>query len=664
MTLGLRRVQIGVTPQMVETFGEYIWQHSHNIQVRRGDAVRALDWAEIEAQRPGTGMSDAQIAGRIGLTREQVIYIRLVLERRKFNRRHFHRQSDLGGGRRFRAERFTPHEERFAFSGDAIALREALDFDPRAAERYIHGGQWNADTVTGWLEKWAAETPDRTAIQGPSGALSYAETRDKARRLAGALLDLGLAKGDVVAIQLPNVPEFLLAYFAVTMIGGVLGTLHMPYRQGEMAPLLRHARARAVICGGASETYDAPAEMVRLKDVVETLEHVIVAGGTAPEGTHSLADFIDNGTARGIEVPAVASDPAILCFTSGTSAAPKAVIHTYHTMLSNNRECAALYGIGPNDVFLSGPPFTHAFGICIINFALLAGGTNLLMPLFTPPALAETIERGRPTVLFVAPAHIAACLEAGAFDGIDLSPVRSVTISGSPCPLELAREFDARLPNGVVGQMWGMTEMFMGLVTPFDDAPERRHGTLGKATPAVENRITGPDGAIVEPGQEGEIEIRGCSVFSGYFGNDQANRLAFTGDGWFRTGDLGIADSDGYVRLTGRVKDIINRGGIKINPADLETLLDGHPAVLQSAIAPMPDPVLGEKACLFVTLTPGASLTLEEACDYLAANDVAKMKWPERLEVIPEMPMTPTRKIIKGDLARRVADPPPAGIRP
>ena len=160
---------------------------------------------------------------------------------------------------------------------------------------------------------------------------------------------------------------------------------------------------------------------------------------------------------------------------------------------------------------------------------------------------------------------------------------------------------------------------------------------------------TGEPAAI---GEDGEIEIRGASVVPGYFANDAANREAYSGLGWFRTGDLAAADAEGNIRITGRVKDVINRGGIKINPTDLENLITAHDAVVQAAIVAMPDEVLGEKACLFVELAPGASLGFDEMTDYLAANGVAKMRWPERLEHVAEMPMTPTRKIIKDELAK------------
>ena len=167
-------------------------------------------------------------------------------------------------------------------------------------------------------------------------------------------------------------------------------------------------------------------------------------------------------------------------------------------------------------------------------------------------------------------------------------------------------------------------------------------------------RVTDPEGIILGPGEEGELEIMSYANLAGYLNNDAANKASFTADNWFRTGDLAVIDEDGFVDITGRVKDLINRGGIKFNPTDLENTLMAHEAVVQAAIVPMPDEVLGEKACLFVTLTPGSTLTFDEMTGHLAANGFAKMVWPERLEVIDEMPITPTRKIIKGELAARL----------
>ena len=653
MTRGLKRSQVGMSEEMIQTYGDTIFDLSHNLQIRRGDPVRELNWEEIESQKENAGISDIEIARKLGLTHDQTTYIRTIMERRRFNRHNYHRLYDLGGGKRFRTDRFVPHPERFTFRPEAIELRKALDFDPRSASKYLKLGHWNGDTVTGFLEKWAKETPDAVAVRGPDCDITYVEQYDRALRLANSLLNLGVQKGDVVSIQLPNLPEFTTVYFGVLMMGGVLSTMHMPYRAAEMKPLLAHSGARIVICPGAAENYDAPATMSGLREEMETLEHIIVATGDAPDGALSLTELIDNGSSALIENPPVASDPAILCFTSGTSAAPKAVVHSYQTMLSNNRIAAPIYGMTSDDVVLGGPPFTHAFGLCVLNFTLMVGATSLLMPGFTPPALIELIETGKPTVVFVAPAHIAACLKTGLLENGDLSSIRIATISGSACPPDIAYALEDEMPNGSVGQMWGMTECFMGLHTPFDGPADIRCETLGDTTPTFEARMVLENGDIAPDGEEGELEIRGCSVIAGYFNNEDANRTAFSGDGWFKTGDLASRGANGSVQITGRAKDLINRGGIKINPVDIEAVIDRHPDVLMSAIGPIPDEVLGERACVYIEPKPECSISLEAICAWLEENDIAKMKWPEKLEIVAQMPLTPTRKIIKGALSNR-----------
>jgi non-ribosomal peptide synthetase component E (peptide arylation enzyme) len=196
-----------------------------------------------------------------------------------------------------------------------------------------------------------------------------------------------------------------------------------------------------------------------------------------------------------------------------------------------------------------------------------------------------------------------------------------------------------------------MTETQGALYTRPGDALDVAASSAGRPSPGTEVRIIDADGCACAPGVEGELQVRGCLLFPGFLDNAEANAAAFTEDGWYRTGDLASVDDAGNVRITGRTKDVINRGGVKFNPRDVEDLVDSHPKVLQSAIVPMPDPVLGERACCFVTLRPDAAeLTLEELVAFLMQKNIAKTKLPERLVVLKEMPLTPTRKVIKGRL--------------
>lgn len=519
------------------------------------------------------------------------------------------------------------------------------------ADRFRAEGLWGTERLTDYLENWAASRPDAAAMLIPGQrTLSYRDAFSQSRRFANALIALGLGKGDVIAIQLPSYPEFLIAYFGVTMMGGILCTLHMPYRAGEMRPLMQFAEPSAVICTPSSEKYDAPATMLELRKDVPSLKHVIVAYGASHPGCLSMADMIEQAADAPITGNHSASDPCLLCFTSGTSAQPKGVVRTSETIVANGRIYSETINLTAEDRVMIAPPFTHVFGLCCVANAIVNGAAIVLLPLYTPEDYVKTVSLGRPSVIFTAPAHVAAALKSELLDGVDLSTIREVVIAGSVCPPHVAKAFEDRMPNGRAGGLFGMTECVLVAQTPIDAPASVRHYSVGRATRGIQARVAGPEGEILPPNTEGELQLFGYSIMAGYHKNDEANRAAFTSDHWFRTGDLATIDEAGNIAICGRVKDLINRGGIKINPTDIENLAVGHDHVLQAAVVPMPDDIMGEKACLFVVLRPETSLTLGEINTYLESQGVAKMRWPERLQVIDEMPMTPTRKVRKGPL--------------
>lgn len=284
----------------------------------------------------------------------------------------------------------------------------------------------------------------------------------------------------------------------------------------------------------------------------------------------------------------------------------------------------------------------------------MGGATFVPLPIFSPSALARALHYHRPTHAFVAPAHIAALLKTEVIGGRQFEDLRQVVFSGSYCPPALKRALEERLANGCVFELWGMTETFAVLLGNPREPTSTRHDWIGRPTIGSEARVADIEGQPLPPNIEGELQVRGCSVFAGYFDNAAANSVIFSEDSWLRTGDLAVMNETGHVRITGRIKDIINRGGVKLNPSDVEALIDQHEAVLQSAIVPVPDPILGERACCCVVLKPGKTLSLDALCAWLQGQGVAKLKWPERLVLIAEMPMTPTRKIVKGALIKLI----------
>ena len=538
-----------------------------------------------------------------------------------------------------------------------MAKLELPPIPEATARHYYETGDWTYETLCDWLLTRAEHTPAAPAIHHAGTCMTYRELSDRVRSLAGGLQALGISKGDVVALQLPNLPEFVVSHLALCLLGAVTQTVHMPYQSAELRFLLQHSQATAFIGLSAFRDTSPAATAHGLMADIESLTHVIPVGGDVA-GTHPFAELQAHPPLT--TWPTLDSlAPFVLLYTSGTTASPKGVPVRYCQFLSNTRTSVSDLSINASDVILSVAPFTHLYGLYTLHLALCSGAAMSLLPVFAPPDLIATITRDRASCLFAAPAHLAACRAAHLLDERDtLSSLRFVCLSGSAVPPALAQWVDERLDHGVVIQLWGMSELQAGAYTRPDEPPEVRHASAGRPSPGTRLRVVLDDGSDAAPEQEGELWVQGSSVFHAYLNNEEATREAFHGnatDRWFRTGDLATLSPAGHVILTGRVKEIINRGGIKFNPTDVEAIIDEMPAVMRSALVPYPDPVLGERTCAMVVAAPGASLSLADITQTLNASGIAKFKWPERLEIIDEMPLTPTQKIMRGELKRQLA---------
>jgi cyclohexanecarboxylate-CoA ligase/acyl-CoA synthetase len=512
---------------------------------------------------------------------------------------------------------------------------------------------WRDETIRDWLDRGVAQHGDRPAIVTADLTLTYRRFSDRVRAFAAGLHQAGMCRGDIIAVHLPNISEFLIAWLGINEIGAVMQTIHTPYGPREVEHLLRHSGAKACIALAQTKDRSPAGDIANLVGSLPNLKLVIAVGG-APPGTVEFSEIENGGLARPVaRIEIAAIDPFLQLYTSGTTSSPKAVSVTHNHFLSNARMCAAEFEMTRADRILCLAPYTHLYGLYTFQLGFSVGAAACLLDLFTPPAMIQAIQRLKPTFLFAGPAHVAPCLQQNLFKMADLLSIEVAVLSGTTVPVSLSAAFEDLMPNGKVLQAWGMTELQFGACSRRTDSKEIRFGTIGRATPGTELRVVDADDKPLPGGEQGELHVRGCSLFSGYVGNVEATKHGFTGDGWFRTGDLARMDAEGNVTLCGRTKELINRGGVKFNPIDLEIAIANHPSVAQVAIAPLPDKTLGERASCFVVLKPGASLKFDQLKKYLADKNFARFTWPEHFVVVDEMPMTPTRKVMKAELVRR-----------
>jgi cyclohexanecarboxylate-CoA ligase len=531
----------------------------------------------------------------------------------------------------------------------ALSIRRAMAFDPVKVRAYVEGGYWRNDTLRRWLQRNAQQQPNAPAVLG-CGTVTYRELENQVARVSAGLYRIGMRPGDVVAVQLPNTLEYIESLLAISFLGAVMTTLYMTYRDAELAAQLAHSQAKTLIASRAIGDFSPAEWALQNQSRLPSLTNVVVVGEPIP-GTIAYNELGSSSEALPNNLPIPnAADPFLLLYTSGTTSSPKGVPLNSHQMLTNARLGSIEHDIRSGDVVLSAAPFGHLFALYSVEMALCAGAAVLLLPQFTPADLARTIDLQKSTHLFAGPAHIAACQGAGLLDPTKLSSLRVVVLSGAAVPPNLVLDLRALLTNGNVSQLWGMTELQAGLYTRPGDPVELVANSAGRASPGTEVRVADEQGNPMPAGGEGELQVLGPSVFAGYYNNPDATAKSFTSDGWFRSGDIARMDPNGNVTLSGRLKDVINRGGVKYNPQEIELLVACHSSVAQCAIAPIPDKRLGERACCYVVTKPGTQLTLDELSSFLLGYGIAKYKLPEQLEVMTELPLTATRKVIKSRL--------------
>ncbi|MBM3526666.1 MAG: AMP-binding protein [Alphaproteobacteria bacterium] len=517
--------------------------------------------------------------------------------------------------------------------------------EPELAQSYKARGLWTGETFFEVLARKAGAHPNREVFADAKGRITYGALKDRVERCAEFLRRIGIGKGDVVTIQLPNRIDFPVVFFALELIGAVANKVNPDFRARELEYILKFSNSRAYVCPREFKSFDYVAMARELKKAVPGLRDIVVAGG-AGEGAHDL----DAGLA---DCPPVAPQHRVeidpdaifrMAFTSGTTGDPKCVLHSPNSTLYAGYLLNEDMKVTESDVQLIYLPIGLNWGYFCLLQTVMAGCRAVLLERFSARAALELIEKERVSYIATAPASIVAMLNEPELSKYDVSSLRVVITGGASAAIETIRDYQARMKGHLI-ELYGMLETGFHTYTRFSDDPQKVNGTIGRVAGALELRIVDDSGNDVPRGEIGEIAARGPSVHLGYHNNPSANAGAFIEGGWFRTGDLGrYVDDAGNVQITGRSKEIINRGGKKFFPREVEEILYTHPKILHAAMVGIPDKRLGERNCLCVVPKPGQALTLEEAVGFLKGQ-VADYKLPEMVERFDELPMTGTGKI-------------------
>jgi acyl-CoA synthetase (AMP-forming)/AMP-acid ligase II len=431
-------------------------------------------------------------------------------------------------------------------------------------------------------------------------------------------------------------------------------TVSVDFRSRELEYIMRFAGSKMLVCCGEFRDFDHVAMAAKLKPKLPALECIGVARGVPRPGMASLDDVVaGSGTPASFVPVRMDADTVMrMAFTSGTTGNPKGVMHSHNTTLAAARILNGDIGLAADDVMMIWLPLGLNWGYLTLVQAILAGAKAVLLDRFRPAAALDLIERERVTYIPTSPASLTSILQEPDLARRDLKSLHIVVSGGASAPVETIRAWRRAAP-GVLLELLGMLETGYQAYTRATDDPERVAGSVGVPASHMGLRLVDADGHDVASGEAGDICCDGPSVHLGYHNNPAANAEAFLPDGWFRSGDLGMIDADGHLRIVGRLKEIINRGGKKFFPREIEEILYTHPQVLYAAIVGIPDARLGERNCLCLVPRPGEPPTLEELVAFLG-DSVATYKLPEHLELFTQFPFTPTGKIQRHALVREV----------
>jgi cyclohexanecarboxylate-CoA ligase len=532
---------------------------------------------------------------------------------------------------------------------------DAVLISPRRAAM-IRDGHWHDRTINDDLDACVAQCPDKLALTAGSldnatvRRFTWRELAAIADRVAVGLARLGVAKNDVVSCQLPNWWQFTVMYLACSRIGAVINPLMHIFRERELSFMLAHGQSKVAIVPKTFRGFDYEAMLAGLRGSLPALQHVLAIGGSGPDSFE--ARLTEPAWEREPDAQQILrrsrpgpDDVTQLIYTSGTTGEPKGVMHSANTLMSNIVPYAQRLRLSNDDVILMASPMAHQTGFMYgLMMPVMLRASAVLQDIWDPKKAIELIRAEKVTFTMASTPFLTDLSKAVVETGQAVPSLRVFLCAGAPIPGPLVEQACSALGAKIVSA-WGMSENGAVTTTLIDDDDERSANTDGCPLPGIEVRVVDGAGAPVPTGTPGRLLVRGCSNFGGYLKRQQLN--ATDDAGWFDTGDLAYLDARGYIRISGRSKDVIIRGGENIPVAEIESLLYRHPAIAQVAIVAYPDERLGERACACVVTKPGQSLDLPGMIEFLKAQKTAVQYIPERLVLLDAMPATPSGKIQK-----------------
>ena len=519
------------------------------------------------------------------------------------------------------------------------------------------------DTIGANFDRAVASYGDQIALADvPTGRRqTYAELAADVQALALGLLGAGIAKGDRVGIWAPNCSEWVYAQYATAKIGAILVNINPAYRTSELEYVLKQSGTRLLIAAQRLKTSDYAAMIAEVRPRLPRLEQVVLLGSDAWTALLDAGRGAGPGARAALDaIELSADDPINIQYTSGTTGFPKGATLSHHNILNNGYFVGELCNYTHEDKICIPVPFYHCFGMVMGNLAATSHGAAMVIPapVFDPVATLAAVQSERCTSLYGVPTMFIAELAVPEFATFDLSSLRTGIMAGSPCPVEVMKQVIDRMGMAEVSICYGMTETSpVSTQTRMDDSIERRVATVGRVGPHIEVKVIDPKTGLTVPrGTPGELCTRGYSVMLGYWQQPDKTAEVIDAARWMHTGDIAVMDDDGYLSITGRIKDMVIRGGENIYPREVEEFLYTHPDILDAQVIGVPDAKYGEELMAWVRMRPGAAPLTEQALRDFCHGKLAHYKIPRYIHITDEFPMTVTGKVRKVEMREKSVD--------